>query len=219
MIQVDDNVNASPGFTMIELLIAMALASVLMVLIVSSFWAQSKIGRDQQIMVNMQQNLRSATYLLERGIMMAGYDGNPDDTISATIITANPTVFSFQYVDDATNNVATVTYDLYDALSDGVMDIGRSFNGNPQQAVAENIEALEFYYTLADGTQATTITPQNQMDMIRSVGISILARADSATGAVSNRTYTSLSGASWGPYHDGVRRQLVTATIDCRNMK
>lgn len=227
MIQTDDRF--SPGFSLIELLIAMAVASVMMALIMSSFWAQSQIGREQQLIVDMQQNLRSAMYLLERDIMMAGYDRDPDDSVTATITTANPQLLVFQYVDDATGNVATVTYDLYDALSNGIMDIGRSFNPGDgttptKGAVAENIQNLEFYYTLADGTRATTITdnpatPQNELDQIRSVGISILARTRYPVRALNNRTYKTLSGVTWGPYNDHLQRQIIKVVIDCRNMR
>jgi len=217
------------GFTLIELLIGMALGSILMGLIVYSFWSQTMLGRDEKAVVEMNQNLRSALYLMERDIMMAGYDPNPDDNVPATILTASPTVFSFQIIDDATGNVATVTYDLYDARGNGIMDIGRSFNpgdgvtATTKGAVAENIEALEFFYTLADGTRATNITdnpatPVNELDQIRSVGISVLGRTATGVRGVDNRTYTTLSGNTWGPYNDNIRRQIVTMFIDCRNM-
>lgn len=229
MAMIQTNEGFESGFTLIELLLGMALTLMLGALIVMSFWSQTRIGREQQVIVEMQQNLRAVTYLLERDLMMAGYDPNPDDNIKATVTTASPTTFSFQTIDDVTSNVATTTYDLYDALSNGIMDIGRSFNpgdgttATTKAAVAENIEELEFYYTLNDGTRATTIvdnvaTPQNELDQIRSVGISILARTRIETRAMNTATYTSLSGVVWGPYNDRIQRQIVTVLIDCRNM-
>jgi type IV pilus assembly protein PilW len=187
----------------------------------TAYWVQSQISREQQMVVEMQQNLRSAVYFLERDIMMAGYDGNPNDAINATIKTATPAAFSFQFVDD-TNIQNTVAYVFYDALGDGDFDLGRAVNGGLPAAVAENIEQIEFFYTLADGRQSndpTTLAPPgNSPADIRTVGIAILARTASETRAIDNAIYTSLSGGTIGPYNDGFKRQLVTATIMCRNM-
>ncbi len=202
------------GFTLIELLVAIAISSVMMAAVASAYWTQMQNSRKQQLVVDMQQNLRAAMYMMERDFMMAGYDDDRNNPPAATILAALPTRFSFQYVDDS-NSQVTVTYDIYDALGDGDFDIGRSVNGNPRQAIAENIEGLEFYYTLADGTQA--LTPADPED-VRAVGISVLARTSHATRELDNMTYDSLSGSTNGPFNDHFIRQQITAMVICRNM-
>ncbi|MFZ2633284.1 MAG: prepilin-type N-terminal cleavage/methylation domain-containing protein [Desulfosalsimonadaceae bacterium] len=202
------------AFTLIELLIAMAISSIMMAVIATAYWVQAQISREQQMVVEMQQNLRSAMYFLERDIMMAGYDDDRNNLPEGRIIAANAVQFTFEFVDDA-NAVVRIAYSLFDALNDGDADLGRSVNGVAPQAVAENLQTLEFFYTMANGTR--TLNPANLQD-IRVVGISLLARTASETRAVDRRTYTSLSGATTGPFNNRFQRQLVTAMIRCRNM-
>ena len=51
----------------------MAIASFVMAAIYSVYRAQTQSHRAQQLVVEMQQNMRAAMYLLEREIRMAGY--------------------------------------------------------------------------------------------------------------------------------------------------
>ena len=61
------------GFTLIELLIAMVVASIVMAAMYSVYRSQTRTHRTQQLVVQMQQNMRAALYLLESEIRMAGY--------------------------------------------------------------------------------------------------------------------------------------------------
>ncbi len=87
------------------------------------------------------------------------------------------------------------------------------------ELIADDVEALEFYYTLANGTR-TTSPAASQRGNISQVGISILVRTEhpSFAGAPDTQVYTTLSGNDWGPYNDAYRRELVTTTVLCRNM-
>jgi type IV pilus assembly protein PilW len=207
----------SSGFTLIELLVAMAVASIVMAAIGSAYWIQMQTSREQQMVVGMQQSMRAAMYLLERDIKMAGYDDDHNTAPTATITTADSTNFTFEFVDD-TDTQVTVAYSLYDALGDGDNDIGRSVDSAPRAAIAENIEELEFFYTLADGTQTLAPTTQNDRDDIQVVGVSIVARTSAQTRTGDSRSITLLSGTVFNPPDDGFKRQRVTAMIRCRNM-
>ncbi|MDZ7833273.1 MAG: prepilin-type N-terminal cleavage/methylation domain-containing protein [Desulfobacterales bacterium] len=218
------------GFTLIELLIAMAVASIMMTLIVGAYWTQTRISREQQMMIDMQQNMRLAMNFLKWDLMMAGYGLDNDDTFE----TADAGGLEFSYVADRdgidNNNdgttdegdeTETVFYELYDAHGDGDSDLRRELRDGPGvvpdprgQAIALDIEELEFFYTLADGTQ--TSTPANLED-IRAVGISFIARTAHETGSRGNQTYTSFSGTDWS-YNDGFQRQIITGRVQCRNM-
>lgn len=219
------------GFTLIELLIAMAVASIMMTLIVGAYWTQTRISREQQMVIDMQQNMRVAMNFLKRDLMMAGYGLDNDDTFE----TADSDVLEFSYVADRDgidndndgttdegDETETVFYELYDAHSDGDSDLRRELRDGPGdepkprgQAIALNIEELEFLYTLVDGT--TTTDPADLED-IRAVGISFIARTAHETSSTDNQTYTSFSGTEWGPYNDGFQRQVITGMVQCRNM-
>ena len=62
------------GFTLTELMIAMAAASILMAGVFGVFISQQRIRADQQLVVEMQQNLRSTLALLQAEIRLAGFD-------------------------------------------------------------------------------------------------------------------------------------------------
>jgi type IV pilus assembly protein PilW len=71
------------GFTLVELMIAMAMAGIVAAAILMSFNSQSKTQVSQQLVVEMQQDLRAALYLMQQDVRMAGHDpswvdGNAD---------------------------------------------------------------------------------------------------------------------------------------------
>jgi type IV pilus assembly protein PilW len=162
-----------------------------------------------------------------REIRMAGYDPYVDSGAGITAAVGNTLTFTLVADNDSYDNdndtitdeigeLKTIQYDLYDAYSDGDNDIGRKV-GAKKRAAAENIEEIEFLYTLADGTDATA--PANPSE-IRSVQITILARAEHEDSKFSNSKtyYTTPLGVDWGPYNDGFRRRLLSTTVKCRNM-
>jgi type IV pilus assembly protein PilW len=219
-------IKSDRGFTLVELLVAMAISGIVAGAIFTAFQSQQKSYLIQDQVTEMQQNLRAGTDIMVREIRMAGYDpyGNSDAGITA----AAEKIFTFTLVadddgydndsDNTTDEVGelkTIQYDLYDAYSDGDNDIGRKV-GAKKRAAAENIEEIEFYYTFADGTNATA--PANPSE-IRSVQITILARTEHKDSKFSNsKNYTTPSGGQWGPYNDGFRRRLLSTTVKCRNM-
>lgn len=246
------------GFTLAELLVAMAAASLIMALVVATYFGQTTTNSSQGQVVAMQQNLRVALQVMEREIMMAGYKPRPGVAVPAAfgIITADDDELVISMVEPVTdldridNNsdgtvdepgekdgrdndgdgevdeageIITIRYRLYDALGDGDSDLGREElnTGASVSAVAENIEAIEFVYTLADGTQAPTPVPAADLPDIRAIGISILARTEepSVSGYVDRIIYTPLSGPAnnWGAYNDAYRRQLSAVTVNRRN--
>jgi type IV pilus assembly protein PilW len=62
------------GFTLIELMIAMALSAVFFSGIYFAFNSQQRTQIDQQLTADLQQNARAALYILQREIRMAGFD-------------------------------------------------------------------------------------------------------------------------------------------------
>ena len=64
----------SHGFSLIELLVAMAIFAVLMASVTMAFHTQQQSQVREQMVLEMQQNVRGALQLMEREIRMAGYD-------------------------------------------------------------------------------------------------------------------------------------------------
>lgn len=121
--------------------------------------------------------------------------------------------------DDNSNGIAdSLEAGTQGASDDDHSDLGRDTGGG-LQAIAENIDCIEFFYTMDDGTQTLT-PPAANLDDIRAVEVSILARANHMDREFNNNiTYTTASGDTWGPFNDNYRRRFVSMTIQARNME
>ena len=69
------------GFTLVEMLIAMAASLVVMAGIYSAYQSHQRSHVTQQLVVDMQQNARAAMSLMKREIRMMGYDPAATDGI------------------------------------------------------------------------------------------------------------------------------------------
>lgn len=82
------------GFTLIEILVALAISGVVMTAIYSSYRNQVSSHTTQQRIVDMQQNIRGGLTLMEREIRMAGYD--PTENAGARITLADRAELTMQ---------------------------------------------------------------------------------------------------------------------------
>ena len=189
------------GFNLIEMLVAMAIGSLVMAAIVNMFVNQRKTYAIREQVTEMQQNARAGIDFLVRELTMAGYD--PAGTAGASIIAASANSIQFT-MDISRNGVIeadeNVTYLLYDDGNDDDFDLGRNANG-VTQLIAENIRNLTLRYTLADGT--TTDAPADP-SQIRAVNVLLTAQ-------------TKYSDAKF-PENDGHRNQSLVASVQVRNM-
>jgi type IV pilus assembly protein PilW len=89
---------------------------------------------------------------------------------------------------------------------------------NDQKIIAENIEFMELYYIMANGTGTTTPTTNN-IPNIRAIRVTLVARADDPDFKYTNtETYPKGSGApDYDPDDDNFRRRGLIQTIELRN--
>ena len=211
-------ISAEDGFTLIELLIVLAITGIVSAAIFSSFQSQQKSYITQENVAAMQQNLRAGMDMMVREIRMAGYDPTGKDIAGIESAVSNVITFSIDGngEEDTDDSNEYITYSLY--TSNGIQKLGRKsvITAVANQPVADNIEALEFFYTLADSSQ--TLTPAD-LTAIRSVRVTMLARTEKEDQKfMHTRTYTTPGGQIWGPYNDNLRRRLLTTSVQCRNM-
>ncbi|HFQ81915.1 MAG TPA: prepilin-type N-terminal cleavage/methylation domain-containing protein, partial [Desulfobacterales bacterium] len=181
------------GFTLVEIMIALLMASLVMAAIYTTTNKQQDVYVDQDQVVAMQDNLRAAMLMMTSEIKMAGYDPLGLANAGFTVAKANTMTFTMDLNGDGDVNDPSekITYDLY---TSGTQRLGRK-NPTTNMPVADNISNLEFYYTLANGNQ--TLTPTNPAD-IRAVQITVLAiTAVSTNNNFGKTSFTTPSGATW----------------------
>lgn len=200
------------GFTLTELLVAMALSAVVMASIGYVYYTQQKSYLVQENLAAAQQNIRTAMYFMERDIRMAGCD--PTENAGAGIGTAGTNTIAFTSDlngdRDTGDTDESVTYSLADNDGDGDNDLERNSN-----LIAENIDALNFVYLDIDSN------PTADPDAMRTIQISIVAKTGRADpGYTDTRIYTNQRGQTiLGAQNDRFRRKQLDVTIKLRNIR
>ena len=202
-----------------ELLVAMAIVSIVMVAIVSAYQLQVRGKNTQDALTDMNETARAALEIMAHEIRTAGCD--PNRTANASIVVANANQLdftmdigdgaSFEPDGDLDDPNEQVSY----ALNGG--NLTRDTGGGPMP-LARNVDALDFVYLDEDGNIAGT------PDDIRTIQVAIVARSGQAASGFWNtltdtQQYANLQGnVIFGPANDTFRRLLLTRNIRCYNM-
>ncbi|MFH1975915.1 MAG: PilW family protein [Pseudomonadota bacterium] len=155
-------VKSKEGITLIELMVAMAVAGIVLMAIYSAYHTQSSMYRTQTVVLNMQQNIRGGLYLMEREIRMAGYDQDDTGNFGITDIRfydINNSLNSngnsaITFTSDLNDNGIidsneTYSFSIFDypvSTPDGIIDLARVVGSGGRQIIAESIEALFLAY-------------------------------------------------------------------------
>ncbi|MCP4629391.1 MAG: prepilin-type N-terminal cleavage/methylation domain-containing protein [bacterium] len=231
----------SKGFSLVEVMVAIAISSILLAAINSLFHKQIVSHNTQRQVVSMQRNVRAALSFMESDIRMAGYD--PKANSGAAILIANGAQLRFQSNLDQNETIGageSITYALDNdadgnGISNGLLDgtpcnlVRDNNDGNGLQIVSMNIDALNFDYFDAAGNSLTdkSVTPwavpAAQIADISSVQVSIIARSGARIPAffvrfTDSNVYRNRNNDIILPaQNDGFRRMQLTSEIDCRN--
>ncbi|MCI5137260.1 MAG: prepilin-type N-terminal cleavage/methylation domain-containing protein [Candidatus Electrothrix sp. AR1] len=172
------------GFTFIEVMVSMVISSFIFAGIYGVYSIQQRSYTVQEQVSEMQQKGRAALDFMVRDLRMAAYN-DPDGACTSgdmTVWSAGPTAFTFDTCDQS-NTQQTITYNLaVNATNPLVYDLRRTVGTGTAQKIAEDIEAVEFFYTIENNTDPVTFTsmstvPAASMDQIRSIQISLLIRS------------------------------------------
>lgn len=191
MLHIRGKKNRSQGFTLVELLIAMGVGTVVLAALSNVLIMQNESHSVQEQVAEMQQNGRAAIEMICRELRQAGCDPGGSAT-TAGIATAGSNSITFRQDlngdGDTSDADESITYSLY--TESGVQKLGRD-TGSGNVAVAENIDSLSFSYW--DGSGVVTATLANIRE-IRIVAVSETAEPDpNYTVNGGYRTYTLTS--------------------------
>ncbi len=212
------------GFTIIELMVAMAISGMLMAVVAMAYTGQSRSNNAIQDVTSLQQDLRSALQLMAREIRMAGY--NPTGKAPAAGIVsienaAKEPELHFKMDTDGDGTIATGEEVSFGINSNG--SLGRETGGTGGlQPIAENINRLIFEYNLDDGTWTQAPT---DLTKIRAVKIIIMGHsARETSGVVDNSTFTppltTASPPDWTPANPGkFHWRMMSLIVQCRNLQ
>lgn len=139
--------NQQNGFSLIELMIAMAISGIVLVGIFGAHQDQLRTSITQERIVDMNQNLRTAMYIIERDLRMGG--ANPTGDAPAGIITAQANVLVIAMDDGGTDNIITnasnALNDNADNDGDGLVDEGSDGLDNDGDGLIDEEDEAEWY--------------------------------------------------------------------------
>ncbi len=154
------------GFTLVELLIAMAISGIVLGAAVNTFLAQRWSYALQEHVTAMTQGTRAALEMVTREVRMAGY--NPART-SFDGITYDPTQVQIRADLNGDGDTADANETIAYVYNPATQELMRETDGS-SQPIADHIQAFTFDYV--DGAGTSTTTTAN----IRQIRITITAR-------------------------------------------
>jgi type IV pilus assembly protein PilW len=167
------------GFTLVELMVSMAIGLVVLAAITTTFTVQTRQNSAEEQLGQLQQNVRAALDLMIREIKMAKYDpaatafpaGTYGVTYNATQLQVKSDIDGSGTLDSGTSgSVENIIY-VWDSANVRITrQLGSS--GTPQ-VLADNVTAFTFNYYDANGTAVTSSASSGN---IRKVTLSITAR-------------------------------------------
>jgi type IV pilus assembly protein PilW len=162
------------GFTLIELMIALALGMIVMASVATTFTTQTRAYSAQEQINQMEQNARGALDIMSREIKMAGYKPNGGSVTGVVSYTSTSLTIQADLNADGAISTSASDYEqiayAYDSTN---KKITRQVGGATAATLAENISAFAFTYYQASGT--TTATSATN---IRRIKIAITAKTE-----------------------------------------
>ena len=193
------------GFTLVEMVLALAISTVVLAAIYSVFIIANKNFTTQNVAANVQQNLRSAIGLMARDIRSAGLDPSGSDNFGISYASKNKIRFTMDsdsggdfngIVDEA--NFEEITYDIQG--SQVIQTLYETVVTPPAvpdaAALISNITNLSFDYyddqnnNLIDTGLSPPRVPDDKLADIRTVEIEVTHQEPAGKDQMVSRTLT-----------------------------
>ncbi len=170
------------GFTLVELMVAMVVASILLAAVVGVFTTLNKSYTKENVAADVQQVARAGVDFMAQSIRMAGLDPAQTDNFGFTTATATSIAFSADL--DLSGGVPGPTETISYFLSGDELESSLDATA----PLVENVTNLSFVYLAGDNS----ILPSPvDRDAIRTVRISLTVREPAGGGRTVTRTYNT----------------------------
>lgn len=220
------------GFTLIELMVAMAIASIVLAAVVTTYVLQVRSSNTQAVLTDMNQTARAALEIMTKEIGYAGYDPLRSANAGIQVAQSNRLDITMDINDPSqpASNFLSPDGDALDAneavsyMINANGHLGRDTGGG-YQPLARNVDALDFVYLDAQGNVLAAPVAGGNLTNIRSVEVTIVARAGEAGGAGFTHAFTDTTNyvnqrgtvVFTPPANDHFRRVRYTTTIQTPN--
>jgi type IV pilus assembly protein PilW len=188
-IQIRSQVRRSAGFTLIEVLMCIAILSIVFGTIYRTFDTFSRSYTSENVKAGVQQKSRLGIDMMARDIRLAGLD--PLGTSAAGFNPANTNSTSVQFSADLNydGDLDDPFEDIIYALNGNLLQQTSDLGSGPQTAtLLENVTALSFTYL----DQTDNLLPEPvAVDQIRTVLISLTLQRPAGREGTVSRTYTT----------------------------
>lgn len=234
------------GLTIVEAMIALTIFTIVVAAIYTTFTLQQESYLQTESRVTMIQEARAAQFFLSRDLKMAGYDPTTYARTGFILASEGEVQISMDIAGDGDEDIVESTrFALTNndgPIEDGICPdddtcrLSREWCSDDEncgglQPIADNVEAIEFCYVIAN-TRATKTPTQIERSRITSVLVSLLMRQSYRTGSHEDNTiympasgnaeltpsFTGQRSEGWGPYNDWHNRKLVIFEVKPRNI-
>ena len=172
------------GFTLIELMVALVIASIVLAAIYGVYATLTRSYTTQNVAAEVQQVARAAVAYMAEEIMMAGLDPTGITSAGFEDATDKKIHFTLDYDMDgglATDNIENITYSWSGTPGDPLTHNGDTF--------VDNVKELKFEYLDSEGQ--TLSNPDDNRSDIRTVVSSITVEEPAGRDGTVKRTYST----------------------------
>jgi prepilin-type N-terminal cleavage/methylation domain-containing protein len=196
-------VHSQQGFSLLELMVALAVLSIVMTAIVGVFSRSSRLYTTQNAAASLQQEVRAAVEFMAREMRMAGYDPGKTNDFDLEVTTATRVRFSrdldgSEKIDDGieSSNSSTVAFPKCEQLtfrySTGTNSVQVICGNQPAQTLIGGVDPrvskvtnLKFEYLNSSGN------PTNLNSEVMAIVITLTAQAPAGAEGMITRSYST----------------------------
>jgi len=191
-------VKGKRGFSLNELLVAMAIMSVVSSAIFGVFSISGRSYTTQSVTADVQQSVRSAMELMLQDIRVAGLDPTASGNFGIELAEAEKLRFSSDSIDTGLNDFNGI---LDDTNSERITYVRQSTRLNQilyettdsesSATLISDVQNLKFTYFDADGNDLGSPVPAAQLSDIRTINVSITVEEPAGRNGPVRRTLTN----------------------------